>query len=195
MSIQSICVYCSSSEQIDPSYHQAAKTMGHILAEQSKTTVYGGGARGSMGALADGVTEREGEIVGIIPEFMIQLEWAYPKLSELIRVDTMHERKRIMVERSDAIIVMPGGCGTFEEFFEVLTWKKLGIFSGPIALLNTNGFFDDCLNLLNRCVREGFMGEKHALMWDVVSEPEEALAIMEKAIEWDQEEAIGLAAL
>lgn len=194
MSIQSICVYCASSEQIDPSYHEAAKNLGKHLAKENKQVVYGGGARGSMGALADGVRSGQGRIIGIIPTFMIELEWAYSDLTQLIEVSTMHERKQLMIEHADAVVVLPGGCGTFEEFFEALTWKKLGIFTGPIILLNTNGFFDDCLNMLNRCIKEGFMGEQHALMWDVVNEPEQVLPQMKTSVQWSKD-AVSFAAL
>lgn len=194
MSIESICVYCSSSEQIDPSYHEAAKSLGRFLASNNKQLIYGGGARGSMGALADGALEANGKVIGVIPHFMVELEWAYPGLTKLIKVESMHERKRIMAEHADAIIVLPGGCGTFEEFFEVLTWKRLAIFLGPIVLVNTNGFFDDCLRQLNRCVEEGFMGEQHALMWDVVDNPKEVLEAMSRAVQWSKD-AVGFAAL
>jgi hypothetical protein len=177
-------VYCASSEKAPPVYHDAAARLGRSLAGHGVTVVYGGGSLGSMGRLADAALAAGGKVIGILPRFMSELEWGHNSLTDLRLVDDMHQRKRLMLESADAVVALPGGCGTLEELFEAITWKRLGIYVKPIVLVNVRGFFDPCLELLERAVREGFMHEKHADMWSVVEQPEEAYQAILAAPEW-----------
>ena len=185
--VQSVCVYCSSSNRSSPVYLEAAARLGRILAESGITIVYGGGSLGSMGRLAIAAMEAGGKVIGVLPRFMDELEWGNRQLSELRIVEDMHERKRVMLELSEAAIALPGGCGTLEELFEAITWKRLGLYFGPVVLVNVNGFFDPCIELLNRCVDERFMDEKHRAMWSVAREPEDVLATLGSAGEWSRD--------
>src|SRR5208283_4762849 len=157
--IRKVCVYCASSEKSDAIYLDAARRVGEILAENSIVTVYGGGAIGSMGRLAEGVLAKGGKIIGVIPRFMQELEWDHKGLTELQVVENMRERKHIMLTDSDAAIALPGGSGTLEELMEAISLKRLGIYLNPIVLVNVRGFFDPLLALLRRCIEERFMDE------------------------------------
>ncbi|HZS44060.1 MAG TPA: TIGR00730 family Rossman fold protein [Blastocatellia bacterium] len=183
--IKRVCIYCASSQQIDSEYLNGAWQLGRELAEQNVTIVYGGGSTGMMGAVANGALSVGGTVIGILPHFMNDLEWGHQGLTELRLVDDMHERKRLMAESADAIIALPGGCGTFEELFEAITWKRLGLYFNPIILVNIRGFFDPCIELLTRCINERFMDERHGLMWTVVERPEQVVQAIQKAPEWD----------
>jgi uncharacterized protein (TIGR00730 family) len=184
MSIDTVTVYCASSRSSDAIYRDAARRLGEVLAEAGITVVCGGGGVGSMGALADGALARGGRIEGVLPRFMFDLEWAHPRLTDLHVVSDMHERKRLMLDRADAIVALPGGCGTLEELFEAITWKRLGLFTAPVVLVNTRGFFDPCVALLERCVQERFMDDRHRAMWTVVPEPDAVLAAIRGAEPW-----------
>jgi uncharacterized protein (TIGR00730 family) len=192
--IRSVCVYCASSERSPAVYLDAAERLGGILAEQGITLVYGGGALGSMGRLAKGALAAGGKVIGVLPRFMDELEWGNRGLTELRIVEDMHERKRVMLELSDAAIALPGGCGTLEELFEAITWKRLGLYFGPVVLVNVNGFFDPCITLLNRCVEDCFLNEKHRDMWSVAAEPDAVLETLRTAPEWSKD-ARGFAVL
>ncbi len=187
MSGSRVAVYCASSESCDPAYHEAASTLGRVLAESGVAIVYGGGAKGSMGALANGALSAGGRVLGVIPNFMEELEWAHRGLSELELVDDMRTRKHRMLEGSDAVVALPGGCGTLEELMEAITLKRLGIWFGPIILVNTHGFFDSCVALLERCIEERFMNARHADMWSVVEGPEEVPEAIAQAPQWSAE--------
>ena len=139
-----------------------------------------------MGQLANSTLEAGGKITGVIPRFMCDVEWNHTGLTELILVDTMHERKEKMAMMADAIVALPGGCGTLEELLEVITWKRLGIFTKPIVILNTEGYFDALIEMLNRAVDEHFMREEHRKMWAVVNEPEEVLPAIINSAVWDK---------
>ena len=182
--IEKVCVYCASSEKSSALYHQAAGRLGSHLAAEGLAIVYGGSSLGSMGRLAAAALEAGGKVTGVIPRFMQELEWGHGALTELHVVEDMHERKRLMLDLSDAVVALPGGCGTLEELFEAITWKRLGLFTGPIVLVNVNGFFDPCLELLSRCVSERFMDERHRNMWSVVPEPEAVSGAIRRAPEW-----------
>jgi uncharacterized protein (TIGR00730 family) len=175
-------------------YLEAAARLGRILAERGITIVYGGSSLGSMGQLAGAALEAGGKVIGVLPRFMDELEWGNRSLTELRIVEDMHERKRVMLELSDAAIALPGGCGTLEELFEAITWKRLGLFFGPVVLVNVNGFFDPCIELLNRCVDERFMDEKHRAMWSVAADPGAVMEMLHAAPEWSKD-ARGFAAL
>ena len=182
--IRKVCVYCASSEKSDAVYLDAARRVGEILAENSIVTVYGGGAIGSMGRLAEGVLAKGGKIIGVIPRFMQELEWDHKGLTELQVVENMRERKHIMLTDSDAAIALPGGSGTLEELMEAISLKRLGIYLNPIVLVNVKGFFDPLLSLLQRCIDERFMDERHAAMWQVAAEPDDILGEIHSAAPW-----------
>lgn len=192
--IRSVCVYCASSGRSPAVYLEAAARLGHTLATAGLQIVYGGSSLGSMGRMAEAALDAGGIVTGVLPRFMDELEWGHRKLTELRLVDDMHERKRTMLELSDAVVALPGGCGTLEELFEAITWKRLGLFFGPVVLVNINGFYDPCVALLNRTVDERFMDEKHRAMWSVVAEPEAVPEALRTLPEWPRE-ARGFAAL
>jgi uncharacterized protein (TIGR00730 family) len=181
---RSVCVYCASSRSAPPAYREAAFRLGQVLADAGFTVVYGGSMLGSMGALADGVLSRGGRVVGVIPRFMAELEWAHDRLSELHLVDDMRTRKHEMLSRSQAVVALPGGSGTLEELLEVISLKRLGVYLAPIVLVNTRGFFEPLLTLLARAVEERFMDRRHLAMWQLVAEPEEVPDALLRAPAW-----------
>jgi uncharacterized protein (TIGR00730 family) len=182
---RAVCVYCASSQTSHPEYREAAFRLGVVLAEQGLGIVYGGGARGSMGALADGALSKGGRVVGILPKFMADLEWGHRGLTELELVEDMRIRKHTMLTRSQAAIALPGGSGTLEELLEAITLKRLGLYLNPILLVNTRGFFDPLIELFGRAIEERFMDERHARMWEVVAQPEEVPGALSRAPAWD----------
>jgi uncharacterized protein (TIGR00730 family) len=184
---KTICVYCASSRRCDPAYHAAARRVGEVLVEHGYEIVYGGGASGSMGAVADGALERGGTVRGILPRFMMELEWGHPKLTELRIVEDLRVRKHLMLSESHGVVALPGGCGTLEELFEALTLKRLGLYVNPIILLNTRNYFAPLLELLEHAVAERFMGPRHLKMWQVVDEPEEIPHALATAPPWSEE--------
>ena len=184
--LQTICIYCASSTQVKPIYFDATARLAKILVKENISIVYGGGSMGLMGQLADSTLEAGGKITGVIPRFMCEVEWNHTDLTELLLVDTMHERKEKMAMLADAIIALPGGCGTLEELLEVITWKRLGIFTKPIVIVNIEGYFDALITMLNRAVDEHFMREEHRQMWKVVETPEEVLAAIQNSVNWDK---------
>ena len=181
-----ICVYCASSEHVDRRYHDAAALLGRTLAQAGCTLVYGGGGAGLMGTLASAALDAGGEVIGVIPRFMIEVEWQHPGVANLEVVEDMRERKHRLLTGSDAVVALPGGCGTLEELFEAITWKRLGLYFGPVVLVNVGGFFDPCIELLNRCVDERFMDEKHRAMWSVAGDPEGVMEVLRSAAEWSR---------
>ena len=182
--ITRVCVYCASSQQADERYYADARSLGRQLAERGIELVYGGGSVGSMGALADAALAAGGRVIGVLPQFMDEREWGHPGLSELRLVADMHERKRLMIEAVDAIVALPGATGTFEELLEALTWKRLGLHEHPIVIVNTGGFYDDLLRLLERSIAENFMDAHHRSMWSVVDDARDVLAALESAPAW-----------
>ena len=184
MTLGRVCVYCASSRQSDAAYFEAAASLGRSLAECGVTIVYGGGAVGSMGALADAALAAGGKVVGVLPRFMYDLEWGHPRLTELRLVGDLHERKRLMIEEVDAIVALPGGSGTLEELMEAITWKRLGLHGHPIVLVNVRGFFDPLIALLERCIAERFMDQRHRAMWTVVGSADAVVEAIPKAPPW-----------
>ena len=184
---RSVCVYCASSRTAHPEYREAAFRLGEVLAGEGLGVVYGGGARGSMGALADGALSKGGRVVGILPKFMAELEWGHTGLTELELVEDMRIRKHTMLARSQAAIALPGGCGTLEELLEAITLKRLGLYVNPIVLVNTRKFFDPLLELLTRAIEESFMDQRHAQMWEVVAQPEQVPEALQRAPMWSAE--------
>jgi uncharacterized protein (TIGR00730 family) len=187
MAIKRVCVYCASSRQCDAAYHDAAARLGRTLARNKVTVVYGGGSVGSMGHLADAALAEGGRVIGVLPRFMYDLEWGHRGLSELLIVNDLHERKRLMIDEVDAVIALPGGCGTLEELFEAITWKRLGLFAGAIVLVNTLGFYSPCVQFLESCIERRFMDERHREMWSLVEHPEEVLDAIASAPPWPHE--------
>ena len=155
--INSVCVYSASSTKIDAVYFQAADTLGRLLAEHRIRLINGAGSIGLMRSMADAVLKNGGEVTGVIPRFMVEQNWHHTGLTELIELESMHERKRKMADLSDGIIALPGGCGTLEELLEIITWKQLGLYLNPIVILNINGFFDPLLEMLEKAIDENFM--------------------------------------
>jgi hypothetical protein len=181
-----ICVYCASSAQCDPEYHRSAFRLGELLAEAGCTTVYGGGGMGSMGALADGALSKQGHVVGIIPRFMTEVEWQHPGLATLDIVEDMRERKHRLLTGSDAVVALPGGCGTLEEVFEAITLKRLGLYLKPIVFVNTRGYYDGLRDFMQHTIRERMMGEAHAAMWQFVDAVEDVLPAIRGSEAWPE---------
>jgi uncharacterized protein (TIGR00730 family) len=181
---RAVCVYCASSRIAHPEYRAAARRLGEILAQQGVGIVYGGGASGSMGALADGALSAGGRVIGILPRFMADLEWGHKGLTDLQLVEDLRTRKHMMLTLSQAAIALPGGSGTLEELLEAITLKRLGLYLNPILLVNTRGFFTPLLDLLARAVEERFMDPRHLGMWQVVASPEEVPAALASAPAW-----------
>lgn len=165
MNLASVCVFCGSQAGERPDYVDAAHALAEVLARRGTTIVYGGGHVGIMGALADAALARRAHIVGVIPRHLMRPEVAHRGLSELHVVDTMHERKRLMAERSDAFVVLPGGYGTLEEMFEMITWLQLQLQAKPVGVLNVAGYFDHLQGFLRHAAREGFIRPEH---WDLL---------------------------
>ncbi|WAC11332.1 LOG family protein [Dyadobacter pollutisoli] len=177
--MQSIVVYCGSNPGKKALYAEAAYALGGELAKRNIKLIYGGGNMGLMGRVADGAIDNNGFVTGIIPNFLAKLEVAHKTLSELHFVDTMHERKAKMVSMSSGVIALPGGYGTFDELFEILTWAQLQIFVGPVGLLNVNGFYDLLLLQLDKMVEEGFLRSENRDLLIVADSAQELLDKME----------------
>lgn len=185
--LKNVCVYCASSTQIDPVYFDAAVRLGNLLAAHRINLINGAGCQGLMRCISDATLDGGGSVTGVIPRFMVEQGWHHKNLTRLIQTETMHERKRIMMEMSDGIIALPGGCGTLEELLETITWKQLGLYPKPIVVLNTNRFYDPLLELLNRAVDQRFMREQHRNLWQVASTPEEAVDLLYAIPYWNKE--------
>jgi uncharacterized protein (TIGR00730 family) len=153
----SLCVYCGSRPGHSPAFGQAAQAVGRLIGQQGWQLVYGGGRAGLMGTVADAALAAGAPVVGVIPRSLMDREHGHRGLTELHVVDTMHERKRLMAERSDAFLALPGGIGTFEELFEVWTWRQLGYHDKPLGLLNAEGYYDGLLSFLQQSAQSGFM--------------------------------------
>lgn len=182
-----ICVYCASSSKVDACYSEAARSLGNLLGEQGITLITGGGCQGLMRSVEDGALEKGGKAIGVIPQFMVEQNWHHTGLSELIITNDMHERKQTMAQMSDAIIALPGGCGTMEELCEIITWKQLGLYLKPIVILNTNGYYDHLIKQLEIAIEEHFMGKIHGKIWSVVTTPAEALELIKNTPVWSNE--------
>ena len=183
--IHSVCVYSASSTKINPVYFKAAEELGSLLAEHHIRLINGAGSIGLMCAVADAVLKNGGEVTGVIPRFMVEQNWHHTGLTELIEVESMHERKQKMANLSDGIVALPGGCGTLEELLEIITWKQLGLYLNPIVILNVNGFFDPLLEMLGKAIDENFMRQQHGDIWKVAQTPEEALRLLYETPIWD----------
>ena len=183
--IASVCVYSASSTKIDPVYFDTAYELGTLLGQQHIRLINGAGNMGLMSAVSDAALAAGGEVTGVIPRFMVEQGWHHTGLTRLVEVESMHERKKMMADLSDAVIALPGGCGTLEELLEIITWKQLGLYLNPIVILNINRYFDPLLEMLHKAVEENFMREKHAEMWSVTDSPAEAVRLIQTLPVWD----------
>lgn len=169
-----VCVYCASSQDVDFRYLDAAYRLGAALARAGATVVCGAGNQGLMRNLADGCLDNGGKAVGVIPKFMADNGWGYDALTQTVVTPDIHTRKERMAAMADAVVALPGGCGTLEELLEIITWKQLGLYKGKIVIVNTEGFFTPLLQMLQRCVDEGFMKQSYKTLWTVAETPEKA---------------------
>jgi len=180
-----ICVYCSSSRDLDACYYEAGEAVGRGLAERGWGLIYGGGHAGTMGAVARGTKSVGGTVVGVIPEFMKKRELAYYESDELITVDTMRERKRIMAERADAFITLPGGIGTLEEVSEIMVERGLALHRKPLVLLNQDGYYEGLLAFLERMVRERFKSAGFGSLLGVAHQVDEIWPLLESPAQFE----------
>ena len=175
----SLCVYCGSRAGNSPEFSALAREVGGWIAERGGQLVYGGGHNGLMGIMADATLAAGGRVIGVIPKALVDKEFAHAGCTELHIVENMHDRKRIMAERADAFLALPGGIGTLEEFFEVWTWRQLGYHGKPVGLLNINGFYDSLLAFLNSAVAAGFM---NAWQMDLISTGDNAPTLLDALV-------------
>lgn len=178
-----ICIFGASSQRIEQAYMDDARQLGVMLAHRGWECVNGAGAMGLMRAVADGVLDAGGHVTGVIPKFMVDNGWCYDRLTEVIITADMHERKHQMADMTEAVIALPGGCGTLEELLEAITWRQLGLHTKPIILLNTCGYYDPLVTMLQNCVEQGFMRASHSALWTVASTPLAAVEALEVELE------------
>ena len=176
--IKTVCVYCGSGPGTNPQFVEAAQAFGKALAESGVGLVYGGGSVGLMGAVASATLENGGRVTGIIPDFLVKREHAMTDAQEMIVTHDMHERKRLMFERSDAFIVFPGGFGTMDEMFEILTWKQLQLHNKPIVIFNYEGYWDPLITLMKNIIEVGFAKPVNATYYHVVTELDEIMDVL-----------------
>ena len=179
MATQSIVVYCGSSPGTYPIFKEAAVELGEKMAARNIRLIYGGGGFGLMGTVADAVLQNGGEVTGVIPNFLAALEVAHSTLTDLHFVETMHERKYRMVQLAKGVIALPGGYGTLDELFEILAWRQLKIYDGPIAIVNINGYYDFLLQQLDRMVTDGFLKAENRALLFIAQSIDEALEQIE----------------
>jgi len=176
--VNRVCVFCGSSSGLRRSYADAARALGNVLLLRRIGLVYGGGNVGLMGTIADAVVRGGGEVIGVIPEALVERELAHGEVSQMIVVRSMHERKAKMAELSDAFIAMPGGFGTFEEFCEIITWAQLGMHRKPCGILNVDGYYDPLLTLFDRSVSEGFVHPSNRRLVLEETDPDRLLSML-----------------
>ena len=176
----SICVYCGSRPGVEPIFAEVAQAVGTWIGQHKGQLVYGGGRNGLMGIVADAALAAGASVIGVIPKALVEKEWAHNGCTELHVVENMHERKRIMAEKADAFIALPGGIGTLEEFFEAWTWRQLGYHDKPTGLLNLNGYYDSLLDFLRTAVKSGFMND---WLMDLISVDTDPQALLETLVQ------------
>ena len=177
----SLCVYCGSRPGIDPQFAALARTVGAWIGRHQGQLVYGGGKAGLMGIVAEATLAAGGRVIGVIPKALVEKEWALHECSELHIVDTMHDRKRMMAERADAFVALPGGIGTFEELFEVWTWRQLGYHDKPVGILNCGGYYDGLLAFLDSTVQQQFLSDWQMALIQTGNEPVALLSSLVQA--------------
>jgi uncharacterized protein (TIGR00730 family) len=185
MKRNSVTIYCASSPKVDECFFEAAQQLATLLVKRNTSVVYGAGQIGLMGCIADTALEKGGSVTGVIPQFMVERDWCHKHLSHLVITQDMHERKQTMARMGDAAIALPGGCGTLEELLEIITWKQLGLYTHPIIILNTAGYYDPLLKMLQNALDNHFMREIHAGLWYVAQTPEEVIEALNTLPEWD----------
>jgi uncharacterized protein (TIGR00730 family) len=176
--IHSVAIYCASSTKIKPIYYETARQLGRGLALRGVTQVNGAGNMGLMQAASDAALEVGGKVIGVIPSFMIEQNWHHTGLTQIIETDNMESRKQTINDMTDAAIVLPGGCGTLDELFEIITLKQLGVYLKPIIILNVDGYYDYLLKHLERSMQENFMRREHCDIWKVATSAEEAIDLV-----------------
>lgn len=176
-----LCIFCGSSKGNDPIYEKTAEKLAKIIVNEGLTMVYGGGSIGIMGVLADKILSLNGKVIGVIPRFLYDLEVGHDHVTELIIVESMHERKQKMAEISDGFLALPGGFGTLEEMGEILTWIQLKLIRKPIGLLNINGFYDQFLKMLDNMVASGFLKKNNRDILLASNDPEDIISIIKNA--------------
>ena len=185
--IKNVCVYSASSTKIAPVYFAAAEELGRLLALQGINLINGAGSIGLMAATSDAALANGGTVTGVIPRFMVEQGWHHTGLTRLIETETMHERKELMAKMADAVIALPGGCGTMEELLEIITWKQLGLYLNPIIILNVDGYYDPLLDMLHKAVDEHFMRPQHTGIWRVATTPSQAVEMAYNTPRWNEE--------
>lgn len=168
--ISALCIYCGASKDVDPRHLQKAHELGRVTAEKNVELVYGGGHSGMMGAAADGALSAGGRVIGIIPEHLMEREAAHKGVTEMVVVESMHVRKQKMFERADAFCILPGGLGTLDETFEIITWKQLGLHDKPVVLLNLYGFWQPLLEMVERQVEGGYLHDDPAYLFSLADD-------------------------
>ena len=176
--IHSVAIYCASSTKIKPIYYETARQLGRGLALRGVTQVNGAGNMGLMQAASDAALEVGGKVIGVIPSFMIEQNWHHTGLTQIIETDNMESRKQTINDMTDAAIVLPGGCGTLDELFEIITLKQLGVYLKPIIILNVDGYYDYLLKHLERSMQENFMRREHCDIWKVATSAKEAIELV-----------------
>lgn len=177
-----ICVYCGSSTGNDKSIEEEAHKLGELMCARGYNLVYGGASRGIMGVLADSVMQNGCEVIGVIPKNLFKKEVAHEGITKLITVDGMHQRKSIMADRADAFLALPGGFGTLEELFEIITWNQIGLINKPVVVYNFNGYFDSLINMIDRAVDAGFIHPTNRKILQVAETLEDCLKFCEQAL-------------
>lgn len=176
---RAICVYGASNDDIAACYKDAARELGRLIAASGRILVSGGGRGGLMAAAIDGAVGAGGVTVGVLPVFMVERGWQHPSLSRIISTPDMHSRKRTMADLADSVVAMPGGVGTLEELMEIITWRQLGLFAGKVVILNTEGYYNPLLGMLDKCARLGFMRHGSESLWSVAATPDEATKLLD----------------
>jgi uncharacterized protein (TIGR00730 family) len=184
--INTVTIFCASSRKSSKKYIDSTIQLADILIENKIKVLYGGGALGLMGCLADRIIKKKGEIIGIIPEFMVKVEWAHPGVKDMVVVHDMHERKKLLIQNTDAVVALPGGTGTLEELMEVLTLKRLGKFFKPVILVNTDGFYNHLIQFFEKMVTENFLRHEHLDLYRVVNSPLKVLQAIKDSPLWDE---------
>lgn len=182
--ISDVVVYCASSPHIDDIYFEAAEQLGALLAQNQIGCITGAGKQGLMGAVNSSVLHNGGKVTGVIPRFMVNNGWYYPELTEMKVTETMHERKQLMAQLSDAAIALPGGLGTLEELAEILTWRQLEIYNKPIIIMNIDGYYDPLLDMFEQMIDLNFMHDSYRNMWKVATAPTEVISFLKDNQIW-----------
>ena len=182
-----IAVFAASSAQVDESFLQQARDLGSLCSKERIAVNYGGGGIGLMGELARQMLQDGGNIRGIIPTFMVELEWAFREVKDMVETSTMSRRKELLVQDVDAVVALPGGCGTLEELLEVITLKQIGQFVKPIIMVNHNNFYGHLMKMLEHCIDEKFMSPRHREIWTIVDSANDVITAIENAPKWSRD--------